>query len=507
MGVKSDTGLSAGIVDRVTRLGQVRGKLRLGVETYLGLRFAQPVRRFEPAEPATPWPGVYDATTYKSMAPQNEASQQVFGLKLQGGFAEDCLFLNVHVPAAPSATARPVIVFIHGGAHVSGSANFYDGTALALGADAVVVCINYRLGVFAAVDRRRFDTPSEGSGELWLDDQIAALRWVHEHIADYGGNPELVTIIGESAGAVSVIALCAAPAAQGLVHRAVACSPGNLVSDALPDVVGVIAKLRRCTRAKAINYLLTAPMAELVALQQRKGKALGPSEVVGTPLLPGRIEDLIRNRGADAVPLIAGFATHEGETLDYLLKIQTKLPWPLLNLVQHIVARTMARHPADGVRKVPAYLKRLKKATGNRGFGARFNDLVWTDVFRRASMDYSEVTTAAGSRGYVYVIDIPTRIADGLLNSSHCVDLALTFNVWDDPEHSVPMFAEHAGAPALARRWVAMLGHFARTGEPGDALGAWPIYEPARRTSMRVAGEGCKLEYDVDAVYREQVWK
>jgi para-nitrobenzyl esterase len=497
----------APVVERATRLGQVRGIERLGVETYLGLRYAQPVQRFQPAAAATPWSGVYDATTHKAMAIQADVRPDIFGPLPNAGFAEDCLFLNLHAPKTPSATPRPVIVFVHGGSHVSGAANFYDGSALALGADAVVVCINYRLGIFAAVDSRQFGTPAEGAGELWLDDQIAALRWVRDNIADYGGNPDLVTIIGESAGAVSVIALCASPAAAGLVHRAVACSPGNLIADRGPDVVAAIARLRRCTRAQAIAYLQSAPAQELFAIQKRKGKGVAPAEVAGTPLLPGSVEDLIRSRGADAVPLIAGFATNEGESLDQILKLELGLPWPLLNLVQHLAARFMARLPARGSANVPAYLKRLKKAIGNRGFGARFNDLVWTDVFRRASMEYTGLASVAGSRGYLYVIDVPTRIADKVLRSSHCVDLPLTFNIWDDPGHTVPAFAEHPGAPALARRWVAMLGHFARTGEPGDALGAWPVYEPTRRASMRVTGEGCKLEFDVDAVYREQVWK
>jgi para-nitrobenzyl esterase len=494
-------------VERSTALGRVRGLVRQDVETYLGLRYARPAQRFTPAAPADAWNGIYDATTHKAMAAQVETPSDLFGLVPKGGYAEDCLFLNLHVPRRSLPVPRPVIVFIHGGSHISGAANLYDGTALALGAGAVVACINYRLGVFGAVDRSRFGTPGEGTGELWLDDQIAALRWVREHIADYGGDPGLVTIIGESAGAVGIVALCAAPAAKGLVHRAVACSAGNLIGDPLPDVVGNVAKFRRCTRAQAIDYLLNTPADKLLALQKRKGWAMTPGLCVGTALLPGRIEELIRDRGANAVPLIAGYATHEGDSLDYILKLGSGLPRPVLDLVQHLVARKMAALPADGKAKVPAYLKRLKKATGCRGFGAVFNDLVWTDVFRRASMEYTEATSATGSKGYLYVIDVPTRIGKGLLRSSHCVDLALSFNVWDDPEHTVPAFAEHPGAPALGRRWVAMLGHFARTGTPGDALGQWPAYESASRTSMRVEGDGCRLESDVDAQYREQVWR
>jgi para-nitrobenzyl esterase len=497
-------------VERSTRLGSIRGIARLGVETYRGVRYAQPAERFTQSVVFDQaWSGTYDATTYKAMALQPAvpaAHEAIFGKMPDAPFAEDCLFLNIHVPAEPSQSPRPVILFIHGGSFAFGAANFYDGTALARGADALVVCINYRLGIFSAFDLAWLGRDRDGGGELWLGDQITALKWVRDNIADYGGDPARVTIIGESAGAVSVGALCAAPEADGLVHRAVACSLGAMIEDPSTDVVGTIAKLRRVSRAKAVAYFRSAPADELLALQTR-GRAVLPAPACNTPLLPGRMEDLIRARGTRAVPLIAGFATHEGAMLNQALRLATGLRPPLSTVVQHIGARMIAKHAAKGQANVSAYLKRLRRATGSKGFGARFCDMVWTDGFRRAATDYTEETTRSGSRGYLYIMDIPMRFAGKRLPSSHGIDLPLTFDIWNDPEHTVPDYVDHPNGPALARRWVAMLGHFARHGEPGEALGEWPVYDAGTRASLRITGDGGKVEHDVDPVFRRHVWQ
>lgn len=498
--------MTVSTVERSTRLGRVRGIERLGVETYRGLRYAEPPQRFRASVQAkTPWTGVRDATRFGPMPPQASVHAEVYGPTPDAPFSEDCLVLNIHTPKSDDGQARPVIFFIHGGSFTGGSGNFYDGTALAKGADAVVVCINYRLGVFAAFDLDWLGTERDGGGQLWLGDQINALQWVRDNIADYGGNPDLVTVIGESAGAVSVAALCVAPKAAGLVHRAVACSTGYLIGDPSNDVVKVIAKTRRCSREQAIDYLCAASTDELMDLQ-RRGKALSPRPVSNTPLLPASPEALIQARGKTAVPMIAGYATHEGASLDLMLKLAVKLPRPLLALISHLVSLGIASHGAKGKVHARAYLKRLKRATGQFGFGRGFNDLVWTDGFRRGAMEYAEETTRAGSRGYVYVMDIPMRFAGQMIESSHGIDLALTFNVWEDPEHTVPMFAEHPNAAALGRRWVKMLGHFARTGEPGDALGHWPVFDASSRASMLVAAEACKVEHDAAELFRTKVW-
>lgn len=131
----------------------------------------------------------------------------------------------------------------------------------------------------------------------------------------------------------------------------------------------------------------------------------------------------------------------------------------------------IARMPAGGKAQVPAYLKQLKKVKRSIGFGARFNDLVGTDLFRPAEMNYAEGTSKDGGRGYVYFMDVPTVIDGQSMRSTHGEDLALTFNPYADSEHTVPKFSAHPAAADLASRWIVMLGHFARTGEPGSEFG------------------------------------
>ena len=298
--------MTTATAERATRLGRVRGIERLGVETYLGLRYAEAVQRFRPAAQATAaWTGTYDATGHKAMAFQPvvpKAQAEIFGPLPQAAYSEDCLFLNIHAPKAPSASPRPVIVFIHGGSLNVGGANHYDGTALARGAEAVVVCINYRLGIFTAFDLDWLGGERDGGGQHWLGDQITALRWIRDNIADYGGDPGKVTIIGESAGAVSVGALCAAPQAEGLVHRAVACSPGYPTTDPSTDVAGAVAKLRRRGREEAVAWLQSAPAAELLAIKKRnRGGGADAGRRYAAAAGPGRGPDprTRRQGGAD----------------------------------------------------------------------------------------------------------------------------------------------------------------------------------------------------------------
>lgn len=507
----SGNGVSASPVERTTRLGHIRGFSVAGVETYRGLRYGVVPERFRTAElNSAPWSGTYDGTHFKAVAWQTltpRIHRALYGYEPdQVELSEDCLFLNIHTPSAASAKPRPVIVFVHGGSFTGGAANSYDGTALARGADAVVVCINYRLGIFAAFDLDWLGTSRDGGGQHWLSDQITALRWIRDNIADYGGDPGCVTVIGESAGAVSVGALCAAPQAEGLVHRGVACSTGYVIGDPSTDVVGTIAKARKCSRQQAVEYLRSAPPKELLKFQER-GRNVRPNPVSQTPLLPGEGLDLIRARGRNAVPMIAGYATHEGLSLDLMLKLGSGLPWVVRRVLTHFVALGIAQHAAHGKKNIRGYLKRLKAATGSFGFGPRFNDLVWTDGFRRGAVEYCEVTHAAGSKAFLYVMDIPMRFGGERIASSHGIDISLTFNVWDDLGHPMVDFTDTPNAPRLGKRWVRMLGHFARTGEPGDALGPWPAYEPEHRASMRIDANGFQLEHDVDSIYRKTVWR
>ncbi|XP_037624343.1 pyrethroid hydrolase Ces2e-like isoform X1 [Sebastes umbrosus] len=218
-----------------TKLGSLRGQYvsvkgkETGVHAYLGIPFAKPpvgpALRLAAPQPVEGWEGVRDATRKPPMCVQNKQTSidliDKIGSKLAElpDISEDCLYLNVYTPANRAHNAKlPVMVWIHGGGFALGSAAMYDGSALGAYQDVVVVLIQYRLGLLGFLS-----TGDEHmSGNFGLLDQVQALRWIQQHIHNFGGDPYSVTIFGESAGGVSVSLLLLSPLSDGLFHRAIA---------------------------------------------------------------------------------------------------------------------------------------------------------------------------------------------------------------------------------------------------------------------------------------------
>ena len=200
-----------------TANGAVRGLANGAVDEFLGIPYAAPpvgALRWQPPQPAASWSGVRDATQFAPHCPQ------VAGPFGQASTSEDCLFLNVFTPShAQPGSGSPVMVWIHGGALVSGESNDYDPTGLV--ADGVtVVTINYRLGALGFLAHPALADSNGQSGDYGLEDQQAALRWVQRNIASFGGSPHNVTIFGESAGGLSTLSQVASPQAKGLFECA-----------------------------------------------------------------------------------------------------------------------------------------------------------------------------------------------------------------------------------------------------------------------------------------------
>ena len=201
-----------------TANGPVRGLASGAVDEFLGIPYAAPpvgALRWQPPQPAASWSGVRDATQFAPHCPQLAGP---FG---QASTSENCLFLNVFTPSHQRAGSHfPVMVWIHGGALVSGESNDYDPTQMV--ADGVtVVTINYRLGALGFLAHPALADANGQSGDYGLMDQQAALRWVQRNIASFGGNPHNVTVFGESAGGLSTLSQVASPQARGLFERAI----------------------------------------------------------------------------------------------------------------------------------------------------------------------------------------------------------------------------------------------------------------------------------------------
>ncbi|XP_031192964.1 carboxylesterase 4A isoform X3 [Mastomys coucha] len=215
----------------ITKHGILQGKqVHVGdtrIQVFLGVPFSKPpvgIRRFAPPEPPIPWDGIRDATTYPPSCLQ-ESWGQILSMYLNTRrqyewlhFSEDCLYLNVYAPVlAPGDPLLPVMVWFPGGAFLVGSASTYEGSELAARGKVVLVFLQYRLGILGFFSTGN----SHARGNWGLLDQIAALRWVQENIEAFGGDPDNITLFGQSAGAMSVSGLLLSPLAQGLFHQAI----------------------------------------------------------------------------------------------------------------------------------------------------------------------------------------------------------------------------------------------------------------------------------------------
>ncbi len=207
-----------------TQYGEVQGVRQDGAVIWRGIPFAEPPigeLRFQPPRPPQPWQEPRDATQFGPVCQQSDSElEQSFPAHVRPVKSEDCLYLNIW--ASDSSTPnRPVMVWIHGGAFVTGAGSlpFYDGTSFAVNGDMIIVTLNYRLGPLGFMDLSSYGMTE--SANLGLQDQIAALNWVRSNIEAFGGDPERITVFGESAGAMSIAALLAMPAANGLFRGAI----------------------------------------------------------------------------------------------------------------------------------------------------------------------------------------------------------------------------------------------------------------------------------------------
>ncbi|KAM9046710.1 cocaine esterase isoform 4-T4 [Megaptera novaeangliae] len=317
---------SAGPV-RTTHTGQVRGSLvhvkntDVGIHTFLGIPFAKPplgLLRFAPPEPPESWSGIKDGTSHPAKCLQDFASMKEMTLKLLNvtlpstSMSEDCLYLNIYTPAhSHEGSKLPVMVWIHGGAFVMGMASMYDGSALAAFEDVVVVVIQYRLGLLGF-----FSTGDKHATGNWgYLDQVAALRWVQQNIVYFGGDPDHVTIFGESAGGISVSLHVVSPMSEGLFHCAimesgVALLPSFTANSS--DVVStVVANLSACGQVDSealVDCLRHKSEEEILAIN--KPVSIIPGLVDGI-FLPKHPQELLASADLHPVPSIIGVNNDE----------------------------------------------------------------------------------------------------------------------------------------------------------------------------------------------------
>ncbi|KFF60953.1 carboxylesterase [Cryobacterium sp. MLB-32] len=334
---------------RSTRAGSVRGVRERGVLAWRGIPYAAaPVgqNRFRAPLSVEPWTGIRAAHEFGPVAPQSHRGQFI-GAHPRIPQSEDCLNLNVIAPDLPmdSAALRPVMVFIHGGAYSVGSSREvpHQGEGLVRRGGVVYVSLNYRLGALGYLDFTRYSTPERPlDSNLGLRDQVAALQWVQQNIASFGGDPDAVTLFGESAGANAVTTLMTVPAAAGLFHRAIAQSappnavyPRDLTARWAGEFVDSLAESTEArSTEQAVRLLLeadTATLAEATTALTLRTPDQDPGTIPLCPVidgafLPERPLDAFRDGRAHRVPLIIGTNAREGSLFSGRIDILATTP-------------------------------------------------------------------------------------------------------------------------------------------------------------------------------------
>jgi para-nitrobenzyl esterase len=479
-----------------TRAGRIEGVQEDGVAIFRGIPFARPpvgeLRFLAPVAPE-PWSGTRDATRFGACALQADTAGSPMSQLIrfeEEEASEDCLTLSVNTPALDTGR-RPVMVWIHGGAFVfgSGSQPMYDGRHLAARGDVVVVTINYRLGVFGWLH----DEALGATGNQGLLDQVAALRWVQAEIEGFGGDPDNVTIFGESAGSISISALLAAPQATGLFHKAI-------LQSGAPNLTHPMIAARRTAariRDAATTELRELPAAALQAVQDQAtprsaGVFYGP--VVEPEVLPLDPFDAIAAGSAAGVPLLVGTNLDEWRFFMGLDPRTSALDDAGLRAVLSAMIGNAGTTPTpETIERVIATVREARRARGEPVTPTELWYALGGDfVFRHPAMRVAELQSKHAS-AFAYLFDWPSPVLGGVIGAGHLVEVPFVFGTHRQP--SVRSFAgEGAEADLLSTRmqdaWLA----FARTGEPGHAgLPDWSCYDGKQRATMRLGAE-CRTE-------------
>ncbi|HUT52206.1 MAG TPA: carboxylesterase family protein [bacterium] len=460
-----------------TASGLVRGMTNPHNEVcvWRGIPYAAPPvgeMRWKAPAPAAGWDGARDALEY------GKTCMQVTGKK--GTMSEDCLYLNVWRPK--KSGVFPVMAWIHGGGYVMGSGGQggtglnFDGTRLADAGDVVVVTLNYRLGAFGfmADPQLRAEDPNQSTGNYGSLDQVAALRWVHDNIAKFGGDPANVTIFGESAGGWSVCTMLATPLNRGMFQRAIIESGGCQKSEDLEagyEHEKIIARRVHCPSSDLA--CLRAASAEKImggiGVLYQEGMPYAPHHdgclLTGTPL------SMIRAGNYNRVPLLAGFCKNEVDAvLWFRPRLWRALPFQYQRRLKNYLALT--RDEAD--RLAALYPLSEFENKPRLAYGKLYTDSTL------ACPTYLGLASAAQEfpDAYLYRFDYEGMKYGDHIHAMHGMEVPFVFNVFDGATlNFLYDEARAAAARPLAHTIQKYWTNFARTGDPnGPGLAAWPKF-------------------------------
>lgn len=495
-----------------TASGVVLGESDGAARVWRGVPYADPPVgpwRWRAPRPVTPWAGVRDATRFGPACPQfRPRAAGAVGPELRRD--EDCLTLNVWAPSDADAADGPfpVVVWVHGGAFVSGAGSLPDfrGAGLA-GLGLVVVTVNYRVGAFGFLDLSSFSTPEVPfDTNLGLRDVTAALRWVRENVGAFGGDPDRVTVMGESAGASLVTALLASPPARGLFERAVAFSPapaavyspGRMARYAgrFLDLVGADRERPETWRDVPAQALVEATTRLLLEVDESDTGTIAFAPVVDGDVVPEPPLDAAAAGRTVPVPLLVG--TTRNEALLFLRARPRILPVTTDRVDR--VFDALADQQGGVVPTDPAEV-----LAGYPGFPAREAVLEFAadSTFRIPAIRFAEGHGQVAPV-WMYRYDFATPAERMVrLDATHGTEIPLVFDTLDAPVgRLIVMLGGRAAAERLGARIRGHVADFARSGRP--AFG-WPRYVPPTRTTLILDRE-LRIAQDPQRQARE-VWE
>ncbi|MDE0054036.1 MAG: carboxylesterase family protein [Gammaproteobacteria bacterium] len=475
-----------------TRYGKVEGYSSNGIQGFRGIPFAAPPvgeRRWMPPEPPESWAGVRDAKdwgkqAWQAASPGEGPLKFVFNAANAEKRDEDCLQLNVWTPGLDDAK-RPVLMWIHGGGFSGGTGGtpVYDGEIMSRRGDVVVVTINYRIGPLGFLNLNGVTggrIPSTGNEGLL--DQVEALKWIRDNIATFGGDPGNVTIMGESAGAMSVGALLAFAPAKGLIHRAMpisgAASTANTLERAEAIGEGIVQQLG--LSGNDVDKLLALEPEAL--LQGAMGFRLPEGGMSFAPVIDGNQLaelplDAIRGGAADGIPVLVG--TQRDEWRLFVCRGALAADLDEARLVTEV---SKVVEDAQGV------IEGYRQILGGRGHPTDVVSILAAietgRKMRIPSIELAEAMAARGQPAWQYVFTHESPWDGGYLMASHAIFIGFLFGTHDYSGESAEFFGRGEAADALSGHLQDAVINLARNGNPRtDALADWVPYDTQTRST------------------------
>ncbi|MET0340110.1 MAG: carboxylesterase family protein [Polyangiales bacterium] len=493
-----------------TRYGSVEGERRRAHSAFLGIPYAKPPLgplRFRAPEPPMPWSGVRPAKAFGAASIQGK----VFGPGLlpENKPSEDCLYVNVFTPVA-DGKPRPVLFWIHGGAFTVGTAGtaLYDGGVLAERHDVVVVTFNYRLGALGYLPLGEQGAAALGAVDnRGQHDQLAALAWTRENIAAFGGNPDDITIFGESAGGTSVYLLLAAPSAKGMFKRAILQSvyaPPSLRGADDFDESRLILLRSLGLKSSELGRLSEVSIGDLMSAQAKVEDKLpfphyGPT--FDADLYPRQPSVLLAEGEGSQVPVIVGSCRDEWNLFALADFNEWSVPLSDASLVEKVASKL-----AKTVReRAPSLVDTYRISRKTRGLPhdnrALLRAIEGDLRYRIPGLRFANLARTRNPDVRVYLFSFESPALGGMLGACHGLDLPFTFGSYDLPAQQrfvgvTPRVPELSGQ--VMRLWTS----YARDGVPAcEGVSRWPLYAQDRHATLEFAPTETRV---VDDPYGEE---